>query len=367
MASGARHTAPADGRLERLFAWTERIGQTGSWEYLPSERKVFWSDNLYRIYGVEAGEWELSVENILAQVHPDDLERVSDPKLVERAGPWSLEYRITRPDRDRRHLRATLAVVERRDGVPYRLAGLVEDLTERRRAEREIAAHVAVEEALAHWEALQPGARGLLARLGAALDCAVGVFWVPRGDVLLPRVVWHESGMEAPLEMAARAGPVQLGRGLSGRVWEARTPFSWTAGEAQVADARDAASRGHGLNGAVAIPALMGDEVLAIVELAADREVRIGERLARSLHGIAHELGHFLARRGGELAEPLLTPREIEILQLAAAGLTARDAAERLTIGAATVRTHLGNIYRKLEVSDRASAVAAGMRLGVIA
>jgi len=351
-----------------LFAWTERIGQTGSWEYLPSEGKVFWSDNLYRILGVEAAEWELSVDNILAQIHPDDLQRVSAAvaQLAERAAPLSLEYRITRPDRDRRHLRATLAVVERCDGVPYRLVGVVEDLTERYRAEREIAAHVAVSEALADWEALQPGARGLLTRLAAALDCAVGVFWVPRGDVLLSRVVWCESGMEAPLEIKADARPVRRGTGLSGRVWEARAPLSWTAGEAQSADPRDAASRRHGLIGAVAIPALMGDEVLAIVELATDREVRITERLARSLHGIAHELGHFLARRGGELAEPLLTPREIEILQLAAAGLTARDTAERLTISPATVRTHLANVYSKLEVSDRASAVAAAMRLGVI-
>lgn len=365
MAADARDS---DGRLQALFAWTERIAQTGSWEYVPSEQKVFWSDNLYRIFGVEPGEWELSVDNILAQTHPDDLQRVVDAtaKLVEDGGPWSVEYRITRPDRDRRHLRATLAVAERHDHAPYRLIGLVEDLTERRRAEREIAAHLAVEHALADWQALEPGARGLLTRLAAALDCVVGVFWLPRGDVLLDRVVWHEGGIKAPLEMATHARPMRRASGLPGRVWEAGAPLSWTAGGPQVADPRDAASRGDGLTGAVAIPALIGDEVLAIVELATDREIKVSERLARSLHGIAHELGHFLARRRGELAEPLLTPREIEIIQLAAEGLSARETGKRLTISPDTVKTHLQNIYPKLKVSDRAAAVATAMRLGLI-
>ena len=287
-------------------------------------------------------------------------------KLVERGGPWSVEYRITRPDSDRRHLRATLATIERHDEEPLRFIGLVEDLTERRRAEREIAAHVAVEEALADWEALQPGARGLLTRLAAALDCVVGVFWVPRGGVLLPRVVWHESGVEAPLALATQATPVQRGSGLPGRVWEARTPLSWTAGGPQVADPHDAASRDEGLTGAIAIPALMDDEVLAIVELATDREIQVSERLARSLHGIAHELGHFLAGRRGELAAPLLTPRELEIIQLVADGLSAPATAKRLFISPQTVKTHLQNVYPKLGVSDRAAAVAAAMRLGLI-
>jgi hypothetical protein len=40
------------------------------------------------------------------------------------------------------------------------------------------------------------------------------------------------------------------------------------------------------------VPAIDGDEVLAVVELNSDREIRLSERLTRSLHGIAHELGH---------------------------------------------------------------------------
>jgi two-component system nitrate/nitrite response regulator NarL len=63
---------------------------------------------------------------------------------------------------------------------------------------------------------------------------------------------------------------------------------------------------------------------------------------------------------------PLLTPREQAILELIAAGLSAPDIAARLVLSPATVRTHLQHLYAKLGVSDRAAAVAAGMRQGLI-
>jgi DNA-binding NarL/FixJ family response regulator len=61
-----------------------------------------------------------------------------------------------------------------------------------------------------------------------------------------------------------------------------------------------------------------------------------------------------------------LTPRELEILQLAANGVSAPRIAEELFVGTVTVNTHFANIYAKLGVHDRAAAVARGIRLGLI-
>jgi ATP/maltotriose-dependent transcriptional regulator MalT len=61
-----------------------------------------------------------------------------------------------------------------------------------------------------------------------------------------------------------------------------------------------------------------------------------------------------------------LTRRELEILQLAADGLSGPRIAERLFVSPATVKTHFENIYAKLDVSDRASAVAHTLRAGLI-
>jgi len=67
-------------------------------------------------------------------------------------------------------------------------------------------------------------------------------------------------------------------------------------------------------------------------------------------------------------AQPLdvLTPRERDVLQLAADGHSTPSIAQALSLSRATVRTHFGHIYLKLDVSSRAAAVAKGMRLGLI-
>jgi len=61
-----------------------------------------------------------------------------------------------------------------------------------------------------------------------------------------------------------------------------------------------------------------------------------------------------------------ITPREREILSLAAQGRSAPDIALLLELSSATVKTHLLTIYEKLGVTDRSSAVAAAGRHGLL-
>jgi DNA-binding CsgD family transcriptional regulator len=61
-----------------------------------------------------------------------------------------------------------------------------------------------------------------------------------------------------------------------------------------------------------------------------------------------------------------LTPREHEVLQLAADGLSGRNIAERLFVSPGTVKTHFQNIYDKLGARGRSAAVARGLRIGLI-
>jgi len=61
-----------------------------------------------------------------------------------------------------------------------------------------------------------------------------------------------------------------------------------------------------------------------------------------------------------------LSEREVEILELVAEGRTNSVIANSLHISEATVKTHLSNIYRKLNVADRASAVAAALKRHLI-
>jgi DNA-binding NarL/FixJ family response regulator len=75
------------------------------------------------------------------------------------------------------------------------------------------------------------------------------------------------------------------------------------------------------------------------------------------------------ARLMNQLRTPqsgVLSERELEVLTLIAQGLTNRAAAARLFISEATVKTHLLHIYAKLEVGDRAAAVATAFERGLL-
>ena len=65
-------------------------------------------------------------------------------------------------------------------------------------------------------------------------------------------------------------------------------------------------------------------------------------------------------------AQEPLSQREFEVLELVARGATNREAAAKLFISEATVKTHLLHIYAKLGVSDRAAAVAEGFQRGLL-
>jgi two-component system, NarL family, response regulator DegU len=66
------------------------------------------------------------------------------------------------------------------------------------------------------------------------------------------------------------------------------------------------------------------------------------------------------------IAEPVLSAREVELLQLFCDGLSSTEVAERLYISAKTVKNHLASIYDKLGARDRTEAVVKGVRAGLV-
>jgi DNA-binding NarL/FixJ family response regulator len=73
-----------------------------------------------------------------------------------------------------------------------------------------------------------------------------------------------------------------------------------------------------------------------------------------------------LGRATPSAAEPVITKREEEVLQLVADGLSTPEVAERLYISLKTVKNHLASIYQKLDSRDRTQAVVRAVRMGII-
>ncbi len=91
-------------------------------------------------------------------------------------------------------------------------------------------------------------------------------------------------------------------------------------------------------------------------------------------------IGLVVGRRNFQRSEPLpeapptsrmgiygeLSERELEVLQRVAEGETNREIAERLFLSPDTIKSHVSNIYRKLDVNRRAQAVARAKELEII-
>jgi DNA-binding CsgD family transcriptional regulator len=343
-------------RREALLASAETAGRLGTWELRPGGQ-LTWSDNLYRLYGYEPGDVAPSPDVVFALTHPRDRPRVERTVkiLLETgavAGP--LEYRVCLPGLGVRHLRATLALTERRSGRPERLIGSVFDFTEQRTAERAIATHLAVAESLARWTAFDEGAERLLRNLAAAIEIEAGLLWVVREDRLYLRAAWC-----SPAVAVGAFGSATACGELTARAFRGARPVI-----AASPAPRDSA--GSELRTVVAFPATADGEALAVLEFCSLEEAPLPDGLERSLAGVGAEIGRFLRGRRGDFGVTRLTPREREVLGLAACGVTARGIAEQLTVAPATVKTHLEHIYAKLHVGDRAAAVAAALRLGLI-
>ena len=360
---------PPRGEAERLTRQdhAERIGVIGSWEWTPDTGELAWSDNLFRMYGLAPGSIVPSIPFVLDQVHPADRPKVELALESMAEDASTLDYRVVSADDVVRHFRSTVALVDSGGGRPVRLAGSVQDVSAQDSAARKLAAHAAVSKALDEWHEFEPGTIQLLNGLGSALNMPFGVLWVPRHAHLMARRIWHvQSAALAMLADATRESSPGLGSPTLGRAWQSRQPVISNQPALSGTAARKAAIAQAGVVAIVAIPAVAVDETLAVLEFLSPERIEPSGRLLRALNGIGHEVGYFLGQRRGELDVPVLTPRETEVLQLAARAVSAAGIAKELQISPATVKRHFERAYARLEVSDRAAAVAQAMRQGLI-
>lgn len=127
-------------RTERMLADAQRVGRLGSWDWNAETGVTEWSDELYRLYGVEPGGFEPTLDAWLERLHPDDRHRIrgENEQVVARGGPMEMEFRVVLPSGQVRDHRAEGEVTHDDQGRPLRMIGVEYDVTDLKRAQADL-------------------------------------------------------------------------------------------------------------------------------------------------------------------------------------------------------------------------------------
>ena len=123
------------------LADAQSIAHIGSFNWDVRGGEVAWSDEMYRIFGLEPGAVPVDFESYAVYVHADDREHVESVvrKGLEERRPYSFDHRIIRPDGEMRVVHARGQVEVDENNEPVRVVGTAQDVTAAREAERRIA------------------------------------------------------------------------------------------------------------------------------------------------------------------------------------------------------------------------------------
>ena len=125
-----------------LLSNTQELAHIGSWELDVDTNQLNWSDEIYRIFGIEPQQFEKSYKQFLEIVHPDDRDAVNAAyvnSLRDDASVYEIEHRIVRRDNNEVRYVYEKCYHERdNNGRVIRSVGMVQDITERKQREQKL-------------------------------------------------------------------------------------------------------------------------------------------------------------------------------------------------------------------------------------
>src|SRR5229473_1576756 len=141
---------------EAYLAEAQRLSHTGSWAWAPETGEIrYWSEECYRVLGFDPHGGQPRFETFFQRIHPDDQVKVRE--TAETAGrekaEFELDYRIVHPGGDVRDIHVVGHPILSQSGDLVEFVGSVIDITERKRAEKELRtseAHLAEAQRLSH-------------------------------------------------------------------------------------------------------------------------------------------------------------------------------------------------------------------------
>jgi len=134
-----RRTTSRLGRSEARLERAQQISHTGNWELILATKELYWSAEVFRIFGLAPDSDQPDGSRFWAAVHPEDLEAVQQASrdAVERKQPYAIDHRIVRPD-------GSVRVVHEHgeprleNGELVAMEGIVQDISEYKQLEAKL-------------------------------------------------------------------------------------------------------------------------------------------------------------------------------------------------------------------------------------
>jgi sigma-B regulation protein RsbU (phosphoserine phosphatase) len=320
-------------RLEealRRLAEAQAIAHLGSWEWDVLTDVVTWSDEMYRIYGLEPGSRSVDFTTFLDFVHPDDRQLVDNAvrEAFATASSFEFEHRIIRPDSGQRRLHARGRAIADESGAVIRMVGTGHDTTDQWDAHDQAAVATAAiamarrvgdlqlitEAALTHLsiEELLPE---LLARVSQALgvDDAAVLLMDDDGETLVLRAARGLGDSEIGYRL-------MVGTGFGGRVARERRTrvIEEGAHESLVSPTLKAAK----VESVIGVPLILRDRVIGVLHVTSTEPRRFtGDEIAlveltadRAAMAIDHARVYERERSAAETLQRALLPGKLPAL-----------------------------------------------------
>ena len=124
---------------EARLTEAQGVAHIGNWEWKPKTNELYWSDENYRIFGLDPNI-SPSIDTFFNIIHPDDLESVKKniDDALNMIKSYNLDIRIIKPDGSKGNVHAMAEVDFDEQGNPSRMYGTVQDVTERKKTEEDL-------------------------------------------------------------------------------------------------------------------------------------------------------------------------------------------------------------------------------------
>ena len=127
-------------KVRASLAKAQQIAKIGNWDWNIATNELWWSDEIYRIFGLKQREYSTTYEAFINTVHPEDRELVKESvdKALHENKHYGIDHRIVLPDGKEKIVHEEAEVTFDEQGKPVRMIGTVQDISELKKMEMQL-------------------------------------------------------------------------------------------------------------------------------------------------------------------------------------------------------------------------------------